>query len=226
MDTEYKAVSHARRAGTWAIVGICLYVVLDVVAQLLPPHYSPIHQAESDLAVGPYGYLMRINFVVRGALSLAVVSALATTFPRARARWGLILFGIWGVTSGLLAVFNTDILDDRKVAPILHLTRHGELHLALAFIGFVAAPVGAILIAQAFSKVPALQNARNTSMTLAVLSLIALLAMAVFPHIDHAGGLGERIYLLAVLLWTLHAAVSLRRAASWQQRGQAVPHPA
>ena len=41
---------------------IILYVVLDVVAQVLPPHYSPISQAESLLAVGPYGYIMTVNF--------------------------------------------------------------------------------------------------------------------------------------------------------------------
>lgn len=55
-----------------AIIGIVVYVVIDVIAQLLPPHYNAIIQAESDLAVGPYGFLMTINFVIRGLLSLAL----------------------------------------------------------------------------------------------------------------------------------------------------------
>ena len=55
----------ARIFGALTIAGIALYLVLDVVAQMLPPHYSPVRQAESDLAVGPYGYVMTINFVVR-----------------------------------------------------------------------------------------------------------------------------------------------------------------
>jgi len=34
----------------WTVtLGIALYVVLDVIAQILPPHYNPISQAESDL---------------------------------------------------------------------------------------------------------------------------------------------------------------------------------
>jgi len=41
------------------IVGIVFYVILDVIAQLLPPHYSAHSQAESDLAVGPYGLVER-----------------------------------------------------------------------------------------------------------------------------------------------------------------------
>jgi hypothetical membrane protein len=44
-------------AFTITIVGIAVYVVLNVIAQLLPPHYSPLRQAMSDLAVGPYGWL-------------------------------------------------------------------------------------------------------------------------------------------------------------------------
>jgi hypothetical membrane protein len=51
------------------IVGVILYVVLDAVVQMLPPPYSPISHAESDLAVGPYGYIMAINFANRGILS-------------------------------------------------------------------------------------------------------------------------------------------------------------
>jgi len=37
-----------------ALVGVVLYLVLDAIAQVLPPHYNPLSQAESDLAVGPY----------------------------------------------------------------------------------------------------------------------------------------------------------------------------
>jgi hypothetical membrane protein len=61
-----------------------LYVALDIIAQALPPHYSPISQAESDLAVRPYGYVMSINFIVRGLLSLTAVLALRGIDPRNR----------------------------------------------------------------------------------------------------------------------------------------------
>jgi len=55
------------------LVGIILYAVLDVVAQILPPHYNPISQAESDLAVGKFGLIMTINFVNSGVLSLVFI---------------------------------------------------------------------------------------------------------------------------------------------------------
>jgi hypothetical membrane protein len=62
--------TNARRLFWVVIAAIVLYVVLDAIAPSLPPHYSLIKDAKSDLAVGPYGYVMAINFLNRGALSL------------------------------------------------------------------------------------------------------------------------------------------------------------
>jgi hypothetical membrane protein len=105
MSSEFDAGVRVRRYGPGVIAGIFLYAMLDIVAQLLPPHYSPIHQAESDLAVGPYGIIMRLNFLVRAALSLLVVSALAPALRQARPRWGLVLFSIWGGHVGTAGLF-------------------------------------------------------------------------------------------------------------------------
>ena len=63
-------------------MGVFLSLVLGRVAQLPPPHFSPITQSESDLAVGPWGVLMTINFVSRGALSLLFICALVQTLKR------------------------------------------------------------------------------------------------------------------------------------------------
>ncbi len=56
---------------------LILYLVIDTVAQILPPHYSPIRDAESDLAVGPYGFLMTVNFVNRGVLSILFLTGIS-----------------------------------------------------------------------------------------------------------------------------------------------------
>ena len=82
------------------ILGIVLYVILDVIAQILPPHYSPISQAESDLAVGKFGLIMTVNFLNRGVLSLLFVFAFLQTLDvksvaRLPFRTGAYLLGIW-----------------------------------------------------------------------------------------------------------------------------------
>lgn len=203
----------ARLLSTVILVCCGLYVVLDVVAQLLPPHYSPVLQAESDLGVGPYGFLMSINFVNRGVLTLCLVAALAAALPaQARSRFGMFALEVWGVTSALLAVFPTDILDDHRLVPHPHLTRHGEIHLLLATVGFIAAAVGAVLVSTALRRGP--WKATGASRTLAILSVVALLFFPVLAHIHHAGGLGERLFLAIVLAWTAVMAVQMRRASA------------
>src|SRR5579863_401658 len=121
------------------IAGIVLYVIIDVIAQALPPHYNPISQAESDLAVGPYGFLMTINFVLRGLVALTMLGALSREVAKqGLSRVGLVLVGIWGIGAFLLALFPTDVGAST--------TLHGKIHLLVALIAFVCAPVGELLL--------------------------------------------------------------------------------
>ncbi len=202
--------------GTWAVlalVGVALYVVLDMVVQLLPPHYSPIRQAESDLGVGPYGWLMSVNFMVRGALTLAAATAIAGAFPAAsRPRFGLALLWVFGVGSALLAFFPTDILDDPRLVPHPVATPHGEIHLLLALIAFIAAPFGALLISFRVERAGPLAAVRGAAVTLALLASVALLAMPTLGRY-HVGGLAERVFLACVLGWLALLAATARGAA-------------
>ena len=77
------------------IIGVVLYLVLDIIAQLLPPHYNFITHAESDLAVGPYGYIMAVYFLIRGLFSSLFITGLFITFnlEKSRYRAGLMLLG-------------------------------------------------------------------------------------------------------------------------------------
>ena len=122
---------------TLTIAGIVAYVALVVTAQLLPPHYNAIRTAESDLAVGRYGWLMTMAFVLRGVLSLALVAALALAARRGlRPRAGLVLLGLWGAGAFLLAAFPTDLPGDAR-------TVHGAVHAAVAFAAFLAVAIWA-----------------------------------------------------------------------------------
>ena len=79
--TRANAERHARFLALAVLIGIALYVLLDIIVQVLPPHYSALSQPESDLAVGPFGFLMAINFVIRGLVALALVWALVKHLP-------------------------------------------------------------------------------------------------------------------------------------------------
>lgn len=184
--------------------------MLDVVAQLLPPHYSPISQAESDLGVGPYGWVMDINFVVRGTLSLAVVYGLYRLWPTTRPlpRYSLALVGAWGVGAFILAFNPADVSGVTTV--------HGTIHGITAILVFLFVAVGVVGISEAMPRESPWAAVRPYARTLAVLTAIALVVLAIGSVVHrvevHYFGLLERIFIGFALLWMLTVSVLLLRA--------------
>ena len=207
-------------------MGIVLYVVLDALAQLLPPHYSPISQAESDLAVGKYGFLMTINFVNRGILSLAFVFAFLRTLdsleiPRSRFRAGTSLLLVWAVGALLLALFPTDV-------PATPVSWHGAIHLVVALIAFIGGAFGTLAISIGLEQPKDFQEMRHVALPLSILTLVLWIAEGATFAVSHlnsqVGGLIERLFLGSVLLWigvmsyylatrTLHSKTLVKREA-------------
>jgi hypothetical membrane protein len=206
---ETSQVNRARLLFAVALAGCLLYVALDAVAQSLPPHYSPISQAESDLAVGPYGYIMTLNFINRGILSLCFLFALMLAANSAdvaspRLKRGGWLFGAWSVGALLLAAFPTDV-------PATPVSWHGAIHLVVAVIAFLGGAFGALYISLGMARNKSLEMARVLAVPLAYLSvvlcIVEIFGGGVVPGVvAHYGGLIERLFLGSVLLWV--AAVS------------------
>jgi hypothetical membrane protein len=187
-----------------AVAGIVLYIALDAIAQSLPPHYSPLSQAESDLAVGPYGYLMTLNFINRGGLSLCFLFALllaanSSDIMSPRLRRGAYLFAIWSVGALLLAVFPTDV-------PATPVSWHGAIHLLVAAVAFLGGAFGALYISLGMAGNKSIAAARGVALPLAYVTVVLCLAeifggFAAHGFYANYGGLVERIFLASVLLW-------------------------
>lgn len=193
-----------------ALAGLALYVFLDVIAQILPPHYSPIRQAESDLALGPYGFVMTINFVVRGLLSLALLLALSRTLvPSHRSRIGLILLGVRSMGAFLLAAFPTDLRGEH--------TAHGKIHLLVAFIAFVCVAIAEIILSRDFAASSWASHLARPAMALAIGAVIALLLLFGTPA--RLFGLFERLFLGFALLWMAIVAIYLSRVGGISPSG-------
>jgi len=194
------------------IGGIALYVVLDAVAQSLPPHYSPIRQVESDLAVGPYGYIMAVNFVNRGLLSLLFLYGLMRSLPSLSGlRTGFLLFGVWAVGALILAVAPTDVNTPA--------TLHGVVHLVVATLAFLGAALGALSISRALGRDPALKELARYAMPLAVLAAFSLFVLyggpVVLPHAAaRVGGLVERVFIGLVLVWMLAVSAAMLKLSA------------
>jgi len=209
-NDELGQAKRARLLFGVTLAGIVLYLVLDAVAQSLPPHYSWITQAESDLAVGPYGYVMAVNFINRGVLSLCFLFALtltansSDTMNRVFRRGGW-LFGIWSVGALLLAAFPTDV-------PATPISWHGAIHLVVAILAFIGGALGAYYLSKGMSGNKPLARAKGVAVPLSYLAgallVEELLGGFVVPHVSaRYGGLIERLFLASVLIWV--GAVSL-----------------
>jgi hypothetical membrane protein len=187
------------------MVELLLYVVLDAVAQSLPPHYSPIRDAESDLAVGPYGYIMTVNFLNRGILSFIFLYALIATMrstgaldPGKRPR-GALVFSAWAFGSFVLAIFPTDV-------PATPVSAHGAVHLIVALVAFIGGAFGALLLSLEFKRFGSFKFTASVGVGLGALSVFLLFLELglpfVAPHLAaRVGGLTERLFLGSVLMW-------------------------
>ena len=199
----------SRRALVLTVVGIGVYIVLDIVAQLLPPHYSPISQAESDLAVGPYGYVMTINFVVRGVVAFAFLLGLlgATRLGRT-AQGSAALVAVWGAGAFVLAVFPADV---GSVATV-----HGTIHGLTGLIAFAGGAFGTLLFSRHFTDEPRLRGVASTAWTVGALAVVMYFVTVVALHTQFLGsvlGLVERIFIGLVLLWMLVVSIQLLLSA-------------
>lgn len=88
----------------WAgVIGPLVFVVLDLLAAALRPGYDLTFHTVSRLAVGPFGWLQSLNFILVGVLTIVLGVGLS---GRSRLLAGL--FGLWGLGFVLLALFPTD----------------------------------------------------------------------------------------------------------------------
>ena len=194
------------------IVGITLFVLLEVIVQLLPPHYNPLSQSESDLAVGQYGFLMALGFAIGGVLLLTFIVAFTRVIPKeSQSRAGLILLSIAALCKLVIAFVATDLTARPQ-------TIHGTIHAVVALVSFFCGALGELLLARAL-----LRHAVNirpsprflvglASVTL-VWSVLVIVTVVIAAQIG-VWGLLERIATGLYLVWVLIVSLGLWNSPS------------
>lgn len=67
------------------IIGPTLFVAIFTFEGWLRPSYKPRGMVVSELALGPRGWIQRVNFVVFGVLSLVFTRGIAAEFQEGKA---------------------------------------------------------------------------------------------------------------------------------------------
>ncbi len=175
-----------RRLAGCALVGIAVYLVLDVALVFLRPQFSVLHNAESDYgSTGRYAWVMDANFLLRCALSLAAAWALVRVLPL-RFRTAFWFLVVWALASGLLAFFPDDPVGTRTRGP-------AKVHLLLALIAFAAVIVGTLLASRVIRRTPGWER---VAPALTVISWLAIVPILLLGHAKlrprSLGGLWEK----------------------------------
>jgi hypothetical protein len=193
---------------TVAMALVVLYVVVDVVLQLLPPHYSVMSDAESDLAVGPFGWAMQVNFAARAVMSgCVVVAVLLTGPPSGRRTAGAVLLGIAGLCSAALVFFATDVNRPGEFG-MRPRTAVGTVHVVFATTGFITVLAALVLLTLWLSEARRSHRAVTVFLVVACAGLLFLASSLILA--PHVVGLAERSCIAGILGWAFAVAASLR----------------
>ncbi|TFD80647.1 DUF998 domain-containing protein [Cryobacterium sp. Sr8] len=202
----------ARRFATAAMVGVVVYVLVDVVLQFLPPHYSVVSDAESNLAVGPFGWIMNLNFLGRAGLTLCAAAAIGLVGPPTRLRGaGLVLLIVAGACSAALAFLPTDINPAGEFG-LRASTLAGTLHLIVASLGFFAALAAFALLTGWLRATRELRRVYPAALALVAVAAAGLLGVGLSDRFEPTLlGVAERVCLAGILGWAFVVCAAIRR---------------
>jgi hypothetical protein len=187
------------KAATVALIGVILYALVDIVLQFLPPHYSPIRDAESDLAVGPFGWIQTINYIGRGVTcAFAIVAIASSTAASTRRTIGLVFFAITGLCGALVAFFPTDVVAGGQARTV-----HGHVHVIAASVGFTCALA-------AFWFLRGVVRTRLTDLFLLIATAGLVFLGITVVAVPDVFGVAERSCLLGILGWIFVTCARIR----------------
>jgi hypothetical protein len=190
---------------------VVAYIVVDVVLQLLPPHYSLVADAESNLAVGPFGWIMNLNFLSRAAMTFCVLVVVSGIRPASTIRRiGSVLLGLAGLCSAALVFFPTDVngLGEFGIAPT---TAVGTVHIVFATTGFLLALAAMVLLTLWMRKAPVLRGVRRAAAVFLGVAVLGLVSLGIsIVYVPSILGATERLCLAGILGWAFVVCFSAR----------------
>ena len=173
---------------------VVYYAVAVIILHLLRTDFDPSYRYLSEYAVGPYGALMTSTFFVLSIGSIALsVGLWRSVASKLRFVPGLLSWLTWACAVFFAGVFTGDLQGTPH-------TRNGEVHEQMGMIAFPAAALGVVLISAALCWEEKWNPVWRTAI---VLSIVVVVSLLVFDRAGQAnlGGLDQRIFLAATLIW-------------------------
>src|SRR5215471_2233806 len=173
---------------------VVYYAAVIALLHALRTDFDPGYRYLSEYARGPYGALMTSTFFVLSAGSLALTLGLC----RSVASWlrfvpGFVLWLIWACAVFLAGIYTGDLQGTPH-------TRIGLIHDQMGMIAFPSATFALLLLSLPLRWEKEWRPVWRPAMLLSVVALVSFLVLDRFGQRD-LGGLDQRIFLGATLLW-------------------------
>lgn len=175
-----------------SFMGVLIFTILVMILHLLRPQMDPLRHTVSEYAIGPFGYLMTIAFIMRGLgeAFLVIGLILGTSSMRSNRSWlGLVLLTLAAGCSFLVAIFPGNMQNARELL----------IHSVSAFLGFASLILAALVWSRRFRKNPGLRKSATTSLILGLLMLFSLIGLLISP--GGLVGLTERFLEIFIVCW-------------------------
>ena len=197
-----------------AVLAVVGQLVLLASAWLLPAisEYHLVGDNISELAIGQYGFLQTLAFVISGLGVLALAYAIHRLTAGIRGSLlGSVFIGIYGVGALVVAIFPSDRIDSK--ADVWTQSTTGWIHSITAFVAYLSVITGMLVLTWTFARDMHWRSLVVGSALLAGAALALLFVQSEGPWV----GLMQRLTITAISGWLILVALRVRSVAAASQ---------
>lgn len=189
-----------------ALGAVGIFTVLLVILHIIEPEFHPMWRFLSEYANGPFGWMMKLSFVVLAVSCVAVAAAARQQVTTKPGKVGLALLVLTALGMVLAAMNNQDPITSKAT------TDEGNMHALATMIGIPGFSLGSLLVGLSLAR----HNSgwapgRTKLLLLSNAAWVSFIGMMVYMAIvmPSAGGFGptvwvgliNRIFMIAMCLW-------------------------
>lgn len=197
-----------------AVLAVVGQLVLLASAWLLPAisEYHLVGDNISELAIGQYGFVQTLAFVISGLGILALAYGIHRLTAGIRGSLlGSVFIGIYGVGALVVAIFPSDRIDSK--ADVWTQSTTGWIHSITAFVAYLSVITGMLVLTWTFARDMHWRSLVVGSALLAGAALALLFVQSEGPWV----GLMQRLMITAISGWLILVALRVRSVAAASQ---------
>jgi hypothetical membrane protein len=194
-----------------------LFIITFLIEGATRTDYNPLKHPVSSLALGDFGWIQMVNFVITGLLLL--VFAIGVRRKLRPAFWRPLLVGLVGISLIGAGIFITDPINGYPPGTPLMLveySNHGRIHDLFGILTFLGLPITCLVFSFGFVRARKYGWAAYSvlsAIAMFVFFILASMGLSQIPGYSDFAGVFQRVSIISGLGWITLLAIHLRKAA-------------